>query len=395
MQFYCVNGSIQLPDGRVVQGHALCVEHGRIAAITDIDDVPPNAARIDLAGNLLAPGFVDLQANGGGGVLFNDNPSVDALRVIAQAQSRFGTTAFLPTLISDDLDKIRVAIGAVNDAIALGVAGVIGIHLEGPFLNADRKGIHDAQKIRRMTDGDIDAILRHKPVTTLVTLAPELVSDDQLHRLKSGGVLLCAGHTDGSFEEITASFAAGVDGVTHLFNAMSPLRARAPGAVGAALADPDCWCCIIVDGEHVHPETLKLAFRAKGSLDRFILVTDAMPTVGQSDKEFILNGERISAKDGVCKNADGTLAGSDLDMARAVQNCVDLLGMERARAVELATLNPARFLRAEKQFGTLQVGLAANMVELRADGVVRRTWINGALVWDEATGCAPVAIAAA
>ncbi|MFC3581978.1 N-acetylglucosamine-6-phosphate deacetylase [Sphingomonas hylomeconis] len=386
MSMYLTNGTILHPDHGIVDGHALQVADGRIAGIVRAGDVPAGAITVDLGGNLLAPGFVDLQCNGGGGVLFNDDPSVAALRAISAAHSRFGTTAFLPTLISDDLPTMQRALLAVNEAMAAGVPGIVGIHLEGPFLNTERKGIHDSAKIRPLTAADVDVILADRPATTLVTLAPELAPPDQLGRLRDAAVLICAGHTNATFEQTMQAFASGVSGVTHLFNAMSPLRAREPGAVGAALLSPECWCCIIVDGEHVHPAALQLALRVKGSSERFILVTDAMPTVGQAVKEFVLNGETITAHGGVCQNSGGTLAGSDLDMAQAVAKTVALLGVDRAEAIGMASANPARYLGLDDRFGTLAPGLAANLVELAPDGAVRRTWIDGTLVWDAAAG---------
>jgi N-acetylglucosamine-6-phosphate deacetylase len=379
--FACINGVVLLPTGTRAEGLAVTVADGRIASIGPAHDVAADIDIIDLEGHVLAPGFVDVQVNGGGGALFNDAPTVETIRTIAAAHYPFGTTALLPTLISDDLGKIQQAYAAVNAAIDAGVQGVVGIHIEGPFLNSQRRGIHDDRKIRRLDDLGIAEILTNRPAVTLMTLAPECVSLEQIRLLNAAGLLLCAGHSEGSYQQINASLEAGVIGVTHLFNAMSQLTAREPGAVGAALASARCWCCIIVDGVHVHPETLRLAIKAKGNLDRFVLVTDAMPAVGQAEKDFILNGEHISVRDGVCQNSSGTLAGSDLDMAAAVANASLFLGLDQVDAVRLATLNPARMLGMENRFGSLKPGLDANMVEIADDGTVLRTWIDGRLVW--------------
>jgi N-acetylglucosamine-6-phosphate deacetylase len=210
------------------------------------------------------------------------------------------------------------------------------------------------------------------------------MSSAQLNMLTEAGVKLFAGHSDATWSEMQSAFADGIVGVTHLFNAMSQLKGREPGLVGAALGNPECWCCIIVDGVHVHPETLRLAIQAKGGLDHFVLVTDAMPTVGHQDKTFLLNGDRISVRDGVCQNPDGTLAGSDLDMGRAVANATKLLGISLTEAIRLASANPARMLGLESKTGSLQVGLAADLVELSDDALVMRTWIKGQPVWDRA-----------
>lgn len=366
---------------RLQSGCALLVEKGIITGLVNENEVPEGALIVDLEGARLVPGFIDLQVNGGSGFLFNDCPTLDTVRAIAEAHYQFGTTALLPTLISDDLDVVERGIIAIEQAISAGVPGIAGIHIEGPFLNVERRGIHPRDKIRR---GDGDAMKVLRPVeggATLVTLAPECVPAEQVAHLRDGGMIVCAGHTNATFDEMMNAFNAGVAGVTHLFNAMPPLLNRAPGAVGAALLHSESWCCIIVDGKHVHPAALQVAIRAKGGHQRFILVTDAMPTVGQSDKHFTLNGEHVMVVDGVCQNDDGTLAGSDLDMAKAVANAQSMLGVNLAQAVEMAAFNPAQFLGLSHQIGDLEVGKRANMVCLSPSGEVLATWIDGQKVW--------------
>lgn len=385
-EFACINGRVLLPDGSIAEDHGVIVRNGTISTIGASADCAAGLPTVDLRGNLLAPGFIDVQVNGGGGALFNDRPSVESLRTIGAAHAMFGTTAFLPTLISDDLDVIEQAYAAVNQAIAEQVPGVIGIHVEGPFLNVERKGIHPAGKIRELDDAGFRAVLANKPELTLMTLAPECVHPETIKALTHAGILIFAGHSDASYTEMQAAFDAGLVGATHLFNAMSQLRGREPGVVGAALNNPDCWCCIIVDGVHVHPITLRLALQARGSLDRFILVTDAMPTVGQDKKRFNLNGQTITVEGGVCQNADGTLAGSDLSMAAAVGNCSALLGLTGPQSITLASGNPARLLGLDGRTGSLAPGLDADMIEISSEGVVERTWIRGRLVWDRHSG---------
>jgi N-acetylglucosamine-6-phosphate deacetylase len=377
MSDFAISGGGIVRDGAIVAGQAVLIADGRIAAIVAADAVPAELPRHDLAGATLAPGFIDAQVNGGGGVLFNDAPTVETIAAIGAAHRRYGTTGFLPTLISDDLAVVREGVRAVDAAIAAGVPGVLGIHIEGPFLNVDRKGIHDPAKIIALHDVGLATITGLKHGRTLVTLAPERTTPAMIRRLADAGVIVAAGHTDGSYDEIRAAIAAGLTGFTHLFNAMSPLTSREPGAVGAALADPDCWCGLIVDGRHVHPATLRIALAAKRH-DRFMLVTDAMPSVGSAEKSFLLNGQRITVEDGVCVNADGTLAGSDLDMARAVRNTQALLGVPLAGAVAMASTNPARFLRLDAERGTIAVGKRADLVAIAADGSIAESWIGGA-----------------
>lgn len=381
-EFACINARVLLENGNFVDDCTVVVSDGRISSVAVNGSTPEHMDMVDLGGNLLVPGFIDVQVNGGGGALFNDAPSVETIQTIANAHYQTGTTGFLPTLISDDLGKIGLAYRAVRDAMAQGVPGVLGIHVEGPFVNEQRKGIHDAEKIRVLDDASIEVVLRDRPEIAAMTIAPECVSPAHLKALSEAGILLFAGHSEATNSDMSAAFETGVAGVTHLFNAMSQLTGREPGLVGAALGNPDCWCCVIVDGVHVHPLTLQLAMKAKGSLDRFVLVTDAMPTVGQLEKQFILNGEIIVVRDGVCQNADGTLAGSDLDMASAVRNVTALLGLELGTAIKLASTNPAKMLGLDHRIGTIREGFDADMVEMSQDGTVLRTWIKGKPVWD-------------
>lgn len=371
-----VNGAVLTPDG-VVDGRALLIDAGVIVGLVDRADIPAGAIVEDLAGGLLVPGFIDTQVNGGGGVLFNDAPTVETIAAIGAAHRAFGTTGFLPTLISDDLDVVDAAMRATEDAIEAGVPGVLGVHIEGPFLNEQRKGIHDADKFRVLDETAIRLLSSLKRGKTLVTLAPEMTTPDMVRRLAQAGVVVAAGHTNARYETVKAALEAGLTGFTHLFNAMSPLTSRAPGAVGAALESQDAWCGIIVDGRHVDPATLRIALRTR-PLDRFMLVTDAMPTVGMGDKRFDLQGRQITVENGVCVGPDGTLAGSDLDMIGAVRNAVSMLDLSLADAVMIASAAPAAFLGLSAARGTIAPGRAADLVLLDGGRNVVRTWIDGA-----------------
>lgn len=367
------NGPI-LIDGAFVGDAAVTIDGDRIVYAGPASDAPDGEA-VDLAGRMLVPGFIDTQVNGGGGVLFNDCPTVECIDAIGRAHRRFGTTGFLPTLISDDLSVIDTAIDAVEAAIAQGVPGVLGIHIEGPYLNESRKGVHDASKFRTLDAEAVARLTRLKGGKTLVTIAPEMTTPDMISRLVGAGAVVAAGHTDGTYAETRAGIEAGMTGFTHLFNAMSPLTSRAPGAVGAALEDINAWCGLIVDGHHVDPVVLKLALRCR-PLNRFMLVTDAMPSVGSQDDHFYLQGRRITVRDGVCRDADGVLAGSDLDMAASVRNARDLLGLTLADAVAMATLWPAQFLGLDDQ-GEIATSRRANLVILNDDLSVAGSLIAG------------------
>jgi N-acetylglucosamine-6-phosphate deacetylase len=370
-----LNGQILLDDGLAI-GRAVLIDGTRIAAVLPEKDVPAAAERVDLDGAMLAPGFIDVQVNGGGGVLFNAAPTVETIAAIGRTHRRFGTTGFLPTLISDDLSVVRDGIGAVEAAIEAGVPGVLGIHIEGPFLNSRRKGIHDSSKIRELDEAGFATITALARGRTLVTLAPERTTPAMIRRLVEAGLVVSAGHTEASYAQIRVALDAGVTGFTHLFNAMSPLTSREPGTVGAALEDPSSWCGLIVDGRHVAPATMRLALRCK-PVDRFVLVTDAMPSVGMSEKGFMLQGQEIRVENGVCVNADGTLAGSDLDMAAAVRNTVAMIGVGLETALRMASLHPAAFLGLDDRLGRIAPGMTASLVALDHELAVQRSWIDG------------------
>lgn len=363
------NGHI-LTEAGALDAAGFDIAGGTLRAINDAA-----SDAIDLQGGWLVPGFVDTQVNGGGDVLFNEDLSVAAIARIGAAHARYGTTAFLPTLISAPLADIATALDAVDAAIAQGVPGVVGIHVEGPFLNDARKGIHDAGQFRALDDEAIDLLTRPRRGRVMVTLAPECNDARAIARLVAGGVIVSIGHSNATYAQVQAAIAAGATGVTHLFNAMSPLHHREPGVVGAALEDKSLYCGLIVDGAHAHPAAIRVALAARPQ-DRFMLVTDAMPTVGSVDKQFMLNGERITVENGVCVNADGVLAGSDLDMAQAVRNMIGL-GVEPAAALAMASAHPAAFLGLADSHGCLAPGARADMVWLDEGFGVRGTWIGG------------------
>ncbi|RAO76531.1 N-acetylglucosamine-6-phosphate deacetylase [Dyella jiangningensis] len=366
-----------LTDHGPQDGLAVLVRGDRIEAIVRADDARVTAAqRHDLKGQLLLPGFIDVQVNGGGGVLFNAEPTVDALATMGAAHRKFGTTGFLPTLITDTADVMRKALDAVDAAIEQGVPGVLGIHLEGPFLATARKGIHDASLFRLPDAEDIAAITRNRRGVVMLTLAVEEVPLDTIRQLSEAGVLVVAGHTAASYDTTRAALDAGVCGFTHLYNAMTPLGSREPGVVGAALDDPYSWCGLIVDGHHVHPAALRVAIAAKAR-GKSVLVTDAMPPVGADSPEYILNGQTIIARDGICQSDTGVLAGSALDMATGVRNLVNMVGLPLAEASRMASAYPAAWLGLDRTHGRLVAGQRADFAVLGEGLVVSETWIAG------------------
>ena len=366
-----------LTDQGFRERQSVILDDGLIQAVVNDDDIEAGDAAVrDLDGQLLLPGFIDIQVNGGGGVLFNDAPSVESIRAIGAAHREYGTTGFLPTLISDDLEIVAAAIAATDGAIETGVPGLLGIHLEGPFLNEAKKGVHDPAKFRVLDDDAITLLSSLKRGKTLVTLAPEMTSPALITELVDAGVIVAAGHSNGSYDEVRAALDAGLSGFTHLFNAMSPLTSREPGVVGAALDDDTSWCGLIADGHHVHPASLRIAIASKPR-GRSLLVTDAMSSVGAVDKSFELDGRMIEVSDGRCITADGTLAGSDLDMATAVRNATTMLRVDLAEAVRMASEYPAAALGLEKEVGQIKAGYRANLVLASHELNITETWIDG------------------
>ena len=366
-----------LADEGLREDVAVLVRNGHVLALAGMDDPRlAEAQRHDLGGALLLPGFIDVQVNGGGGLLFNDAPTVETLEGIAAAHRRFGTTGLLPTLITDTAPKMRAALDAVDAAIARGVPGILGIHLEGPFLAPARKGIHDASLFRTPDADDLLALTAQRRGVVMLTLAPERVDPSVIARLAAAGVRVVAGHTAADYATTRAALDAGVCGFTHLYNAMTPLTSREPGVVGAALDDAASWCGLIVDGHHVHPASLRVAINAKPP-GKCVLVTDAMPPVGSARPDYVLNGQTITARNGICMNDAGVLAGSALDMAGAVRNTVNLLGLPLAEASRMASAYPAEWLGLEQTHGRIGPGQRADFAVLDDTLHVRETWVGG------------------
>jgi len=355
---------------------AVLAREGRIVGVTSWAEVPPDWRQTRLpAGAFLAPGFIDLQVNGGGGVLLNDQPTADGMRAIARAHRRFGTTACLPTLITDTPDRMPSAIAAARSISGQG--GILGLHLEGPFISPQRPGVHRTDRIVKPVAGDLEQLCELAGAgRSLVTLAPECVPAGFVRTLASSGVRVSIGHSEAPAAVVTQAVADGATGVTHLFNAMPPLSARDPGIIGTALAERRLTAGLIVDGIHVDPVSVQAAFAAKGS-DRIALVTDAMPTVGASVDHFELVGRTIKLAGGRLTTEEGTLAGAHLDMASAVRNAVRLAKVSLEDALRAASLTPARFLGLDKERGALVAGARADLVALTEDLRVVATWLDG------------------
>ncbi len=364
-------------DGEtLIPGAELVVVDGRVAAIISESEAP-DADRVELPGGVLAPGFIDLQVNGGGGLLLNDRPDAEGIAAICAAHAALGTLGLMPTLITDTPAITRAVVAGGIEAAARGVPGFLGLHLEGPHLDPRRKGAHDPVLIRPMDASDLALLTeaaRRLPAL-LVTLAPEGASPDQIAELVRAGAIVSLGHSDTDASAARAAFAAGARVVTHLFNAMSQLGSREPGLVGAALDDENVAAGLIADGIHVDPITIRVALAAKRGRDGIFLVTDAMAVAGTAQEEFPLNGRRILRRNGRLTLEDGTLAGADIDIPGALR-VLSAAGVPLGATLRMATGAPARVLRRD-DIGRLAPGLPADFVHLDDSLTLKGVWRAG------------------
>ncbi|NTE57786.1 N-acetylglucosamine-6-phosphate deacetylase [Agrobacterium tumefaciens] len=371
-------------DGAVWHdGKVLLTSDGHVTAISD--KVPAEADVIDANGLLIAPGFIDLQVNGGGGVMFNNQPDVDGIARICAAHAKFGTTALMVTLITDRPDVTSKAAQAGIAAGKAHVAGFLGLHFEGPHLSVARKGTHDPALIRKMETTDLEVLTRCKAELSFVltTIAPENVTREQVIALRKAGIVVSLGHTDTGLDVAKAYADAGASMVTHLFNAMSPLGHREPGLVGAALSNGKLDCGLIADGFHVDPAAIGIALRAKNGPARIFLVTDAMSTIGTDDDGFELNGRRVYRNGGRLTLADGTLAGADIDMLSCIRFMHEKMDTPLEEALRMASAYPAEAIGATAK-GKLLPGCDADFVVLTPDLQMHSTWIGGEKIHDAA-----------
>lgn len=351
------------------------VSNGKIAAISPADKgVVSNVA--------LVPGFIDIQVNGGGGALFNTEPTVSALKTMVRAHAQFGSTGLMPTVITDSVAVMEQAADAVAAAIAQGEPGILGIHFEGPHLSVPKRGVHSTTYIREVSEAELAVYARNDIGIKMVTVAPENVSAEQIKQLVALNVRVCLGHSNADGATVQKALAAGASGFTHLYNAMSPLTSREPGMVGVALTDANSWCGIILDGHHVDVTAAKLALLAKPK-GKVLLVTDAMSPVGTSQTEFPFFAGKVTRDGSKLTNEHGSLAGSVLDMAAAVQFAVEHLALSQGEAVRMASLYPAEYLGIADTNARLLPGFSADMVLLDSSGNAVATWIGGTLVFQQ------------
>ncbi|MDO6747399.1 N-acetylglucosamine-6-phosphate deacetylase [Gilvimarinus sp. 1_MG-2023] len=362
-----------------LDNRAVVIEGTEVISLPENDNVVrqyPDAEIIPLAGGILAPGFIDLQVNGGGGAFFTNDPSVSALQTMLDGHRPTGTTSMLPTLISDTRPTHQAGVKAVSDAINAGMNGILGIHIEGPFFDMDKRGAHNAKYIRGIEQEDMQWLTAIEGFKVMLTLAPEHAASGQVRQLCQAGIFVAAGHTNAHYEDVVAAIADGLTGFTHLFNAMRPQSGREPGVVGAALESDTTWCGIICDNHHVHPGSVRVALNAK-PLGKLYLVTDAMSTVGSEQKSFTIYGEEIFEHNGALVNAEGRLAGSAIGMIDAVRIAHRDVGISLSESLRMASLYPAEYMKLNQTLGRIDPHYRADLVHFTDDFNVTATWVAG------------------
>lgn len=359
-------------------GRPLTVNDGKVVAL----DTVRGAKEVKVTG-VIAPGLIDVQVNGGGGLLFNDTPTPQTLETMVAAHAQFGTTALLPTLITDNLQIIEQAASAVSQAIASNTAGVLGVHFEGPHISIAKRGIHHEDKVREISDAELAIYCRDDLGQKVLTIAPETVEPEAIKTLVAHDVKVCLGHSNANYQQTRAALDAGATGFTHLFNAMSPLESREPNMIGAALDDKASWCGLILDGHHVSPVTARIACKAKAA-KKMMLVTDAMSTIGSAQDSFVFDGHQINLKGDKLVSNTGQLAGAAIDMITAVNNAVTMLDISLEEALRMASFYPAQFLQLSATRGCLHIGSEADFIVLSSQQnenpkavQVAQTWIGG------------------
>jgi len=373
---YAIIGKRVFTGERMIDDGAVLIDGAEIEGVMARADVPLDVELIDRSDCLIAPGFIDMQVNGGGGILFNDDPSADAMRLVYDAQKPFGTVYYLPTIITPPIATTLDFWTGFHTSARRGLRSVLGLHLEGPYISKEKSGVHDHAYIRPATDAELKRILEARAdMPCLMTVAPESITPAQIGKLVHAGVIVSLGHSNTTYDQAMAAFDAGVTMVTHLYNAMSPLEHRAPGVVGAALNARDVFAGIIVDGYHVDYAAVELAYKLLG--DRLVLVTDAMPPLGAPDmKSFKLSDREVFVAEGRCVDATGRLAGASIDLASCVRNSVQHAGVRLEDALRMASYSPARVMRMDR-LGQIKPGYLPSLTLLDDDLVAQAVVIEG------------------
>ncbi|EOU9602813.1 N-acetylglucosamine-6-phosphate deacetylase [Cronobacter dublinensis] len=373
-----------LTHGRIYTGHDILDDHaiviadGLIERLCPLADLPAGVEQRDMGGAIIAPGFIDVQLNGCGGVQFNDTAdavSVDTLEIMQKANEKSGCTSYLPTLITCSDALMKQGVRVMRDYLAHHKNQALGLHLEGPWLNIVKKGTHNPDYVREPDAELVDYLCENADVITKITLAPERVAPEVIAKLTAAGIVVSAGHSNATLKEAKKGFRAGIRFATHLFNAMPYITGREPGLTGAIFDEPDVFCGIIADGLHVDFANVRLAKKVKG--DKLCLVTDATAPAGANIDEFIFAGKTIYYRNGLCVDENGTLSGSALTMIEGVRNLVEHVNIALDEALRMATLYPARAMGVAHRLGSIEAGKVANLTAFTRDYKIIKTIVNG------------------
>ena len=360
---------------RFYDHHALLIDGNSIIEIVDEKNIPNAFNKIELDQGILAPGFIDLQVNGGGGILFNNSPTKESLNTIINAHQFFGTTSIMPTVISDSIKVLTKCTRAVTQEIKKNSA-LLGIHIEGPFFSLKYRGVHQKKYISKLSSEYLELFSNLKEFPVILTLAPECISIKDLNHLASLGLKIMAGHTDASYDELEQAAKNNLNGFTHLFNAMSQISAREPGAVGAALDFDNLYASIIVDLHHVHHSLIKLAYQKK-PIGKLFFISDSMATINHGEPTFELYDEVVSEQNGRITNAEGKLAGSSITQIDAVKNAYQKCNIPLDHALAMASRYPAKFIGVDQYLGSLKPNYRADLVHFDSNFKVNNVWTSG------------------
>lgn len=375
---YALTNCIIYTTDAILVEHAVIIDNELIKSITPITELNPDISCIDLQGQNLSPGFIDLQLNGCGGVMFNGSETQQTLSIMQAANLRSGTTSFLPTFITDSDARMKLALNVVRGYMDTHKNEVLGLHLEGPFINKEKKGIHRAEFIREPNNDIIDLICANADIVCQITIAPEKTPNSAIQQLSAAGIVVSIGHSNGTYQEATTAIKYGVSSATHLFNAMSSITGREPGIVGAVY-DNNLYAGIIVDGFHVDYVNVRLSKKIMG--EKLILVTDATAPAGakasQFENQFDFVGTTVYYKNGKCVGEDGTLGGSAVTMIESIEQCVKFVGIPLNEAIRMATLYPAKAISVDHKLGSITPNKIANLCIFNENFKVTATVVNG------------------
>jgi len=354
---------------------ALLIDGENIIDVINEHDIPNNFEIQKLNGGILSPGFIDLQVNGGGGKLFNNSPDKESLNAIIEAHQHFGTTSIMPTVISDSLNVLKRCATTISEEIENNKS-LLGVHIEGPFFNVKYRGVHQKQYINTINSDYLNLFESLQDFPVMLTLAPECISTKQLKHLKSLGFKILAGHTDASYDQLEEAIKYGLDGFTHLFNAMGQISAREPGVVGSALTFDNTTASIIVDLHHVHPSLIQMVYKQKPQ-GKLFFVSDSMATIHHGEPSFELYDEVVSESNGRIINSEGKLAGSSITQIDAIKNAYQSCNIPLNEALAMASRYPAEYLGVANYLGSLESGYRADLTHFSLDFQVQNVWVAG------------------